>query len=144
MAVRFDSSDSLDRALDGILAEFPVVKMHVEGPTEKVAARAITLRNRTNPSDEVHIYEFSQEMAVHFGTGLSVDFDATEGDVLDVENLVRTIISEGFTESVWIRNGKAVWADATIHSAGKVHRARTATLLGKLGSLRTQVHHNAW
>lgn len=144
MAMRFGTSDSLDRELDRILAQFPAVRMQVIGPTQKVAARAITLQNGTSPSDEVHILEFSQELSVHFGTGLSVDFDATQSDVQDVADLVRTLISEGFSETVWVRNHKAVWAEANVLCAGKVYRARTATLLGRLGSSRTQVNHDAW
>lgn len=144
MALRFGTSDCLDRELDGILAQMPGVEMYVIGPTEKVAARAITLRSRTNPSDEVHVYEFSHELTVHFGTGLSIDFGATQSDVQDVADLVRTLIAEGFVETVWVRNGNAVWAEANVHCAGKTYRARTATLLGRLGSSKTQLSHHPW
>lgn len=142
MSLTSPVSDRINRLVQSLTAEVPNIRTTVEsyGPT----LRIITLTHCANSAEQVHLMEMVGEIDVQFGHGLVYEFDPTNQDLDEIEELVRRLIFDGYEESVRMRRGKVVRSEVALQIAGRPRRTSTRGPLPLWGSTRDHIKHQPW
>ena len=142
MSATVPVSDRIDLLVQSLAAEVPGMEVTVEHYGPKL--RATRLINSEEPAEQVHIFEMVGEIEVHFGHHLRYEFDPTDQDLVEIEDLVRRLVLDGYEESVRVRRGMVVRSEVVLEIACRPRRTASRGPLPLWGSARDRVRHRPW
>lgn len=142
-------SDRIDSLIESLRADLPDLQVDIRPVTTEQPVRIIALRRSSEPLEVVELIEGREELIVLFGAGLRhelglTDEPSADASLTEAAQLLRTIIFDGYEESLWVRKNRLVRTKALINYAGEDHKFATSTLTGFFGGRKEVIWHRPW
>lgn len=147
--MRFSTSDQLDALVDSLKTRIPEAQVNEREASSAWPTRTLTLTRSGLSSEKVHLMEYMSGIEVHFGHDLTIELSTRNEEEVkqtfaELAALLAAILLEGFSETLWMKNGEVVQAEAVLMYGGTSHPFRTRGLARIRGSEVISVRHGPW
>jgi hypothetical protein len=141
--------EAMRSVAEELRARLPGLAVVEEAPTKewKVTRLHFTPPGATAPA--LTVASGSHALDVHFGSGLVLEAGArtlteAQESVAFATELIRAIAREGFTEHLWIRDGRVLAAETEVPLSSGLRRFRRRDLATLRRTSRAEIVHEPW